>query len=108
MAVSPNRREALNQNGNECAQVEHKFQIHGNHLASLQQFAQPVEAFTGIEFSGGDAIAKEDPSETLGEHNLAAGRPHGDRGMLARTATAKIVTSDYDRVFTIELAGFDV
>src|SRR6266481_1734934 len=48
-------------------------QIHGNHIASLQQFGQPVEAFTGIEFSGGDAIAKEDSSETLGEHNLAAG-----------------------------------
>jgi len=76
--------------------------VDGGEVPGLEGVAQTIDAFDGVEFAGGDAIAEENAGVALGDDALAIGGAHGDGGVFAGTATAEIATGDDDGVMAVE------
>ena len=49
-------------------------EVHGHDVAGLEDVAEAVGTFAGIQFAGGDAVAEEDARETFRENDLTIGR----------------------------------
>ena len=46
-------------------------EVHGHDVAGLEDVAEAVGAFAGIQFAGGDAVAEENAGETFGQDQPA-------------------------------------
>ena len=81
-------------------------EVNGDDIAGLQGVAEAFGDFAGIEFAGGDGVAKKNARETFREDNFASGRAEGNGRVFARTAAAEIFSANDDWIFAVELAFF--
>ena len=69
--------------GGRCDGDRALVQVHRHRVTRFQNIAQAIDAFAGIKFAGGDAVAEENAGEAFGENNPAPGRTKGDGRVFA-------------------------
>ncbi len=80
-------------------QVNHQF------IAGLYFFDQALHRFAWHQIPTVDTVAEKNAGIKLGNDHTGAGLGNGQRGVLARTASAKILSADNNRKLALKLIG---